>query len=156
MKCPFCSAPDSRVIDTRPYEDGVKIRRRRMCEVCGMRFTTYETVDRATVWVVKKDGTREEFDPNKVLNSMIRACRKQSIKLEDLKSVVSDIEAKLYSLPEHEISSVEIGEFVMSRLRELDEVTYIRFASVYRDFTDIESFSREIKRISKRKKEKND
>lgn len=154
MRCPFCGAPDSRVIDTRPHEDGLRIRRRRLCEKCNMRFTTFETAERAVIWVVKRDGGREEFDANKMLNSMVRACRKQTISLEKLQGVVNELESRLYAGPEHEITSVQIGEFVMARLRDIDEVAYIRFASVYRDFTDAEAFYREIKKLVK-DKEKN-
>ncbi|HPS35254.1 MAG TPA: transcriptional regulator NrdR [Oscillospiraceae bacterium] len=149
MKCPFCGTPDSRVIDTRPQDDGEKIRRRRLCEKCGMRFTTLETTERATVWVVKKSGAREVFDPQKVLSSMVRACKKQTIPLETLENVVRGLETLIYSSPKHEITTVEIGEYILEKLRDLDEVAYIRFASVYRDFSDIESFSREIKKLKK-------
>jgi len=153
MKCPFCGTPDSRVIDTRPQDDGEKIRRRRLCEKCGMRFTTFETTERATVWVVKKSGVREVFDPQKVLSSMVRACKKQTIPLEDLENVVRELETMIYSSPKHEITSVEIGEHILEKLRDLDEVAYIRFASVYRDFSDIESFSQEIKKMKKQDRE---
>ncbi|HOP11268.1 MAG TPA: transcriptional regulator NrdR [Oscillospiraceae bacterium] len=152
MKCPFCGTPDSRVIDTRPQDDGEKIRRRRLCEKCGMRFTTIETTERSTVWVVKKSGAREAFDPQKVLSSMVRACKKQTIPLEELENVVRGLETMIYSSPKHEIASVEIGEYILEKLRDLDEVAYIRFASVYRDFSDIESFSREIKMMKKQNK----
>lgn len=147
MKCPFCGEPDTKVIDTRPHDDGEKIRRRRLCEKCNMRFTTYETVDRATVWVVKKDGSREPFNGEKLLTSMVRACRKQSVSLERLKEVVSAMEARLLSAPEREITSVEIGEFVLEHLREIDEVACVRFASVYREFSDIDSFYSEITKM---------
>lgn len=153
MKCPFCGTPDSRVIDTRPQDDGEKIRRRRLCEKCGMRFTTLETTERSTVWVVKKSGVREAFDPQKVLTSMVRACKKQTIPLEELENVVRGLETMIYSSPKHEITSVQIGEYILEKLRDLDEVAYIRFASVYRDFSDIESFSREIKQMKKQNKE---
>lgn len=147
MKCPFCGEPDTKVIDTRPHDDGEKIRRRRLCEKCGMRFTTFETVDRATVWVVKKDGSREPFNGEKLLTSMVRACRKQSVSIDKLKKVVSEMEARLFSGSEREISSVEIGEFVLTRLRQIDEVACVRFASVYRDFSDIDSFYGEIMKM---------
>ena len=154
MKCPFCGTPDSRVIDTRPHDDGMRIRRRRLCDKCGMRFTTFETAERATVWVVKKDGSRQEFDPQKVYNSMVRACRKQSVSVEQLRAVVADIEKALYSSPEHEMTTVQIGEHVLSSLWDLDKVAYIRFASVYRDFTDIETFSSEINKMVKKDRRK--
>ncbi len=153
MKCPFCGTADSRVIDTRPQDDGEKIRRRRLCETCGMRFTTLETTERATVWVLKKSGGREAFDSQKVLTSMVRSCKKQTIPLEELENVVRGLEAVIYSSPKHEITSVEIGEYILEKLRDLDEVAYIRFASVYRDFSDIESFSNEIKKMKKQNKE---
>lgn len=151
MKCPFCGQPDTKVIDTRPHDDGEKIRRRRLCEKCNMRFTTYETVDRATVWVVKKDGSREPFNGEKLLTSMVRACRKQSVSIDRLKKVVSEMETRLFSSSDREISSVEIGEFVLERLRQIDEVACVRFASVYRDFSDIDSFYGEIMKMKNNK-----
>ncbi|MBQ3141000.1 MAG: transcriptional repressor NrdR [Clostridia bacterium] len=151
MKCPFCGQPDTKVIDTRPHDDGEKIRRRRLCEKCNMRFTTYETVDRATVWVVKKDGSREPFNGEKLLTSMVRACRKQSVSIDRLKKVVSEMETRLFSSSDREISSVEIGEFVLERLRKIDEVACVRFASVYRDFSDIDSFYGEIMKMKNNK-----
>ena len=147
MKCPVCGKPDTKVIDSRPVDDSSKIRRRRECEACQFRFTTFEHIERSPVWVIKKDGSREEFDRNKVLNSMLRACRKHSISVEVLEKVVDEIESRLLGSQEREISSIEIGEIVLSRLRELDEVAYIRFASVYRDFSDVNTFFKEIKKI---------
>ena len=149
MKCPFCGQPDTKVIDTRPHDDGEKIRRRRLCEKCNMRFTTYETVDRATVWVVKKDGSREPFNGEKLLTSMVRACRKQSVSIDRLKKVVSEMETRLFSRSDREISSVEIGEFVLERLRKIDEVACVRFASVYRQFQAASDFISEIKGLKK-------
>lgn len=147
MRCPSCGAPDTRVIDTRPHEDGMKIRRRRVCDRCGMRFTTFEISEKATIWVIKKDGSRQEFDPQKVYSSMVRAFRKQSVNVEKLRGIVAELEKKLYSTPDHEIRSVDIGEFVLSKLRDLDEVAYIRFASVYRDFPNAQAFTEEIKKL---------
>jgi transcriptional repressor NrdR len=147
MKCPFCGNPDTKVIDSRPTEDGHAIRRRRECENCGKRFTTYEKVEAITLMVIKKDGSREVFDRNKIMNGIIRACEKRPVPIADIEKIVSEIEQGLNNMMEKEMPSSIIGEFVIEHLKELDDVAYVRFASVYRQFTDAESFRQEIERL---------
>jgi transcriptional repressor NrdR len=147
MKCPFCENLDTKVIDSRPTEEGQAIRRRRECEVCGKRFTTYEKVEEIFFMVAKRDGRRESFDRNKVLNGIIRACEKRPISMDSMESVVFDIERKLTNMMEKEISSSYIGEIVMDSLKDLDEVAYVRFASVYRQFKDVNTFVAEIEKL---------
>ncbi|HID87886.1 MAG TPA: transcriptional repressor NrdR [Anaerolineae bacterium] len=153
MKCPYCTKWDSRVIDTRRTGDG--IRRRRECMACGRRFTTYERVALGNLLVVKRDGRREEFDREKLMMGLRKACAKRPVSAKTLEQVVSEIEGELYALGEAEVESKVIGEKVMERLRELDEVAYVRFASVYRHFADVESLAEEIERLleSKRREE---
>ena len=148
MKCPVCSCPDSRVLDSRPVDDAASIRRRRECPNCGKRFTTYEVVDTVPIAVVKRDGRREFFDKHKLVLGIERACQKRPVNAEE---IAATIEAELQNSIITEITSGEIGEMVLSRLRELDIVSYIRFASVYREFKDIESFMEEINSLSKKK-----
>lgn len=145
MKCPFCSDDSSRVIDTRSVGDG--IRRRRQCQNCDQRFTTYERVARVNLMVVKEDGRREEFDQDKVFMGMKKACAKRPVSMETLNEIVDEIEAELYSLGQSEVRSELIGEMVMERLAELDDVAYVRFASVYRRFADLEALAEEIRRL---------
>lgn len=140
MLCPYCRAIDSKVIDSRSSEDGAVIRRRRECIVCHKRFTTYERVEERPFLVVKKDGRREQFDRNKILMGILRACEKRPVSSETIEEMVDSIEAQLRDDNEREVSSIAIGEMVMDRLRDLDEVAYVRFASVYRQFTDLNSF----------------
>ena len=140
MKCPFCSHPESKVVDSRPAEEGASIRRRRECLACHKRFTTYETMESLPLMVIKKDGSRQSFDRNKVLAGLIRACEKRPVSYSTLENMVSEIEQVLQNQMEREVSSAEIGELVMERLKKTDEVAYVRFASVYRDFSDIDSF----------------
>jgi transcriptional repressor NrdR len=147
MRCPFCDNPDTKVIDSRPTEEGQAIRRRRECEKCGKRFTTYEKVEEIMLMVVKKDGSREAFDRSKIMNGIIRACEKRPVPMADIEKIVTDIERGLNNMMEKEMSSSIIGEFVMEHLREIDHVAYVRFASVYRQFTDAESFRSEIERL---------
>jgi len=147
MKCPFCEQPDTKVIDSRPTEEGHAIRRRRECIVCGKRFTTYEKVEDVFFMVVKRDGRRESFDRNKILNGIIRACEKRPISLDQMEAVVSDIERTLNNMMEKEISSELIGEIVMEHLKDLDEVAYVRFASVYRQFKDVSTFVAEVEKL---------
>lgn len=147
MKCPFCETPDTKVIDSRPTDEGQAIRRRRECVKCGKRFTTYEKVEEMLFMVVKSDGRRESFDRNKILNSIIRACDKRSVSLEQMEAVVNDIERGLNNMMEKEISSKFIGEVVMDHLKELDEVAYVRFASVYRQFKDVNTFIAEVEKL---------
>ncbi|MDR0357820.1 MAG: transcriptional regulator NrdR [Clostridiales Family XIII bacterium] len=147
MKCPFCGNPDTKVIDSRPTEEGQAIRRRRECESCGKRFTTYEKVEEIILMVVKKDGRREAFDRNKVMNGIIRACEKRPVPIADIEKIVSAIERGLNNMMEKEMESKIIGEYVMEHLKDLDDVAYVRFASVYRQFTDAESFRNEIEKL---------
>lgn len=155
MRCPFCSFQDSRVLDSRPAEDGHSIRRRRECGGCGRRFTTYERVDELPLMVVKKDGRREVFDRHKLLTGLTRACQKRPVPMAGLESMVDEIEQELRNTGEMEVASRDIGEMVMGRLRRLDEVAYVRFASVYREFRDVDGFLREIQRLSDCRREEN-
>jgi len=147
MKCPFCEQPDTKVIDSRPTEEGHAIRRRRECIVCGKRFTTYEKVEDVFFMVVKRDGRRESFDRVKILNGIMRACEKRPISMDQMDAVVSDIERTLNNRMEKEISSELIGEIVMEHLKDLDEVAYVRFASVYRQFKDVSTFVAEVEKL---------
>ena len=147
MKCPYCGDQDSKVIDSRHSEDGASIRRRRECLACQKRFTTYETVESLPIIVVKKDGSRQSFDRTKILNGMVRACEKRPVSMAEMEAAVTDIEQVMQNSLEREISSSEIGELVMERLNPLDEVAYVRFASVYRQFKDINSFMQELNKI---------
>ena len=152
MRCPFCDYEDSKVIDSRPSEEGRAIRRRRECEKCGKRFTTYEKVEASIIMVIKKDGSREAFDRNKLMNSIVKACDKRSVSMSEIERVVDEIERGLNNMMEKEISSSFIGELVMDKLKELDEVAYVRFASVYRQFTDVNTFIKEIEELVGRRK----
>ncbi len=156
MKCPYCAHPDSKVIDSRSADEGERIRRRRECLVCHRRFTTYETVETTPVIVIKKDGSREAFERNKLLRGMLRACEKRPISIKELEAAVDDIALILQSEPDKEVPSQRIGTMCLERLAEIDEVAYIRFASVYRQFKDIQSFMRELSEIIDRKEKKNE
>ncbi len=147
MKCPFCGHSESKVIDSRPAEEGASIRRRRECLACSKRFTTYETVESLPMVVVKKDGSRQSFDRRKVLGGMIRACEKRPVPLADLERIAEEIEQDLQNSMEREISTEAIGEKVMDRLRSVDQVAYVRFASVYRQFKDIDTFMAELNKL---------
>lgn len=147
MKCPFCGDLESKVVDSRRSEDGQSIRRRRECLKCQRRFTTYETVESLPIIVVKRDGTRQNFDRNKILNSMIRAFDKRKVDIGDLDKITTEIEQSIQNTLEREISTDELGEMVMERIKPLDEVAYIRFASVYRRFQDVGGFVREVSRF---------
>ena len=147
MKCPFCGYTESKVIDSRPAEEGATIRRRRECLACQKRFTTYEIIERLPLVVVKRDGSRQTFDRVKLINGMGRACEKRPVSLAQLESIADDIEQELQSSLEREVSTVAIGEMVMSRLKEVDEVAYVRFASVYRSFKDINTFMEELTKL---------
>ena len=153
MKCPFCNHNDSRVIDSRSAEDGTTIRRRRECVSCGRRFTTYEVVEKLPLMVIKQDGRRDVFKRDKILNGVIRSCDKRDISMERIVGLVNAIERDIRNTMEQEISSAKIGELVMNRLKEFDEVAYIRFASVYRKFTDIGSFMQELNELQAQKVE---
>ena len=151
MRCPFCSHPESKVIDSRPAEEGASIRRRRECLACRKRFTTYETMECLPLVVVKKDGSRQSFDRNKVMAGLIRACEKRPVPYSTLEAMVGEIEQVLQNQMEREISSAQIGELVMERLKKIDDVSYVRFASVYRQFKDINSFMAELNKILEEK-----
>ena len=145
MKCPFCGAIDSKVIDSRPTEDGEKIRRRRECLSCKKRFTTYEIVETVPLMVVKRDRSREAFDRQKLLNGMLRACEKRPVSYQQLDAAVSNIEQTLLSSYDREVSSMYIGDLAMEQLKHIDDVAYVRFASVYRQFSDVNTFMEELK-----------
>lgn len=147
MKCPFCGHPESKVIDSRPAEEGASIRRRRECVICKRRFTTYETVENLPLMVIKKDGSRQQFDRRKLINGMIRACEKRPVPLTTLEQCADEIEQSLRNSLDQEISTRRIGEQVMERLRLIDEVAYVRFASVYRQFKDINTFMEELSKL---------
>ena len=147
MKCPFCGYSESKVIDSRPAEEGTTIRRRREGLSCQRRFTTYEIVERVPLVVIKRDGSRQSFDKMKLINGMLRACEKRPVSLNQLEQIADEIEQELQSGLEREISTVNIGEMVMSRLKDVDEVAYVRFASVYRSFKDINTFMDELAKL---------
>ncbi|MDD6042523.1 MAG: transcriptional regulator NrdR [Eubacteriaceae bacterium] len=147
MRCPFCENLDTKVIDSRPTEEGHAIRRRRECEVCGKRFTTYEKVEENIIMIVKKDGRREAFDRNKILNGIVKACEKRPVAFADMEKIVDDIEKKINYSMSKEVESNDVGELIMEALKDLDEVAYVRFASVYRQFTDVNTFVKEIEKL---------
>jgi len=144
MKCPFCGHDEDRVIDSRPAEDGAAIRRRRECIGCGARFTTYEKIETLPLLVVKKDGTREPFNRDKLLNGLLKACEKRPVSNEQLMELLAFVEGQVQNAVNREIPSKDIGELVMKKLKEIDEVAYVRFASVYRQFKDVNSFLEEL------------
>ena len=147
MKCPYCLYSESKVIDSRPADDGQRIRRRRECIQCLKRFTTYEAIESQPVIIIKRDRSRQVFDRNKLLSGMLRACEKRPVSLETLENAIDEIESQLQNSLEKEVTSVEIGEMALSKLKDIDEIAYVRFASVYRDFRDIESFMAELKKL---------
>ena len=147
MKCPSCGYSESKVIDSRPADDGASIRRRRECLSCAKRFTTYETVESLPMVVVKKDGSRQSFDRSKVLGGMIRACEKRPVPLAELERIADSVEQELQNGLDREITTAHIGELVMEKLRGLDQVAYVRFASVYRQFKDIDTFMKELNKL---------
>ena len=151
MKCPFCEFDDSSVIDSRPTDEGVSIRRRRECKQCNKRFTTYEKIENVPLIVVKKDKTRQAFDRQKLLNGLVRACEKRPVALASLEKIVDEIEAALYNSLDREIFTTVIGEMVMDKLKTVDEVAYVRFASVYRQFKDINTFRDELNKLLQEK-----
>ena len=154
MRCPFCENPDSKVIDSRPTEDGHAIRRRRECTRCENRFTTYEKVEEVMLMVIKRDGSREAFDRKKVMNGIVKACEKRPVSMDTIEGMVDNIERGLNNLMKKEVESSFIGELIMEQLKEVDQVAYVRFASVYRQFTDVNTFVAEIEKlISQEKKE---
>ncbi|CAM3753617.1 transcriptional regulator NrdR [Mesobacillus zeae] len=150
MKCPACHNNSTRVLDSRPVDEGKSIRRRRECEACGYRFTTFEKVEETPLIVVKKEGTREEFNREKLLRGLIKACEKRPVALKELEDIVSEVEKELRSQGVAEVKSEAIGEMVMDRLAKVDEVAYVRFASVYRQFKDINVFIEELKELIKK------
>ncbi len=147
MKCPYCSNPDTKVVDSRPTEDNVSIRRRRSCLKCNKRFTTYERYEEVPLIVIKKDDTREPFDRNKIFNGMLRSCEKRPVSVDNIEKATAEIEQDLNNLNQREVSSLIIGEMVMDKLRELDKVAYVRFASVYREFQDVSRFYDELENL---------
>lgn len=149
MRCPFCGKEDNRVIDSRPVEENNSIRRRRICDTCGRRFTTYEKVETIPLVVIKKDNNREPYDRSKIEGGILRACHKRPVSVNQIKHTVDEIEAEIFDREEKEISSREIGELVMEKVHDLDPVAYVRFASVYREFKDVETFMDELEKVLK-------
>ena len=151
MKCPYCGYLESKVVDSRPADEGASIRRRRECLACHKRFTTYETMESLPLMVIKKDGSRQSFDRGKVMGGLIRACEKRPVSYQTLEGLVAEIELSLQNQIDREVSSSQIGELVLERLKKLDEVAYVRFASVYREFKDVDSFMAELKQLMENK-----
>lgn len=147
MKCPFCSSDNTRVIDSRPADDNSSIRRRRLCDDCGKRFTTYEKVETIPLIVIKKDNNREQYDRAKIEAGVLRACHKRPVSANQINKLVDEVEVEIFNREEKELSSSEIGEIVMDKLQTLDPVAYVRFASVYREFKDVNTFMSELKKI---------
>ena len=147
MKCPFCSSENTRVIDSRPADDNNSIRRRRLCDDCGKRFTTYEKVETIPLIVIKKDNIREQYDRSKIEAGVLRACHKRPIPAKDISALVDKVELEIFNREEREIPSKVIGEMIMTKLKDLDSVAYVRFASVYREFKDVNTFMDELKKI---------
>ena len=147
MRCPYCGKDDTRVIDSRPADDGNAIRRRRICDQCNKRFTTYEKVEMIPLVVIKKDNTRQQYDRRKIQDGIMRACYKRSVSIDRINETIDLIETDIFNLEEKEIDSKQIGEIVMERLKDLDAVAYVRFASVYREFKDVNTFMDELKKL---------
>ena len=147
MKCPYCNHADTRVIDSRPAEDGTSIRRRRSCDECGKRFTTYEKIETIPLIIIKKDNNREQYDRSKIEAGVLRACYKRPVSAEEIQKTIDAVETEIFKREEKEISSTVIGEIVIEKLKELDAVAYVRFASVYREFKDVNTFMAELKKI---------
>lgn len=147
MKCPFCDYSDTKVVDSRPIDEGQAIRRRRECIQCSKRFTTYEKIEELPLFIIKKDGNRESYDRNKIINGIVKACEKRPVSLNVIEETVDEIEKILYSSLDREITSEYIGEIIMGKLKKIDEVAYVRFASVYRQFKDINTFMDEVKKL---------
>ena len=147
MKCPFCGYAESKVLDTRSCDDGSKIRRRRECLSCAKRFTSYETIELVPIMVIKRDNTREQFDRNKLMNGILRACQKRPVSVETVQKIVDEIEYALQNKLVSEVTSTEIGELTMEKLKSIDDVAYVRFASVYRQFGDLNTFMKELKKL---------
>ena len=151
MKCPFCNNLEDKVVDSRESKEGEAIRRRRECLACERRYTTYERIDEVPYMVVKKDGRREKFDRQKVLSGLLKACEKRPVSMGKLAEMVNQVESKVSDSPDREITTIEIGEFLMETLRDLDKIAYVRFASVYRDFQDEQAFFNELKNLMRQK-----
>ena len=149
MRCPFCSSEDTRVTDSRPVEETNSIRRRRQCDRCGKRFTTYEKIETIPLVVIKKDNTRQQYDRSKIEQGVMRACYKRAVPIADIQAMVDRVEAEIYNRGTGEINSSEIGEMIIEELKDLDPVAYVRFASVYREFKDVGTFMEELKKIIK-------
>lgn len=147
MRCPFCGCEDSKVVDSRPTDEGERIRRRRECFKCSRRFTTYEIIESTPLMIIKRDNSREPFSREKLMNGLLRACEKRPVSVDDIDSVIDKVETKLYSSVEREVPSSTVGEYTMEYLKDLDEVAYVRFASVYRQFKDIHSFMNELQKL---------
>ena len=147
MKCPYCYVPESKVIDSRPADNGMSIKRRRECSSCGRKFNTYEKVEDIPLRVIKKDGSRQSFEKSKVMNGVTRACEKRPVSSEQIENLVNEIEAQVYNKSNKEITTLEIGEMVMDGLKKLDDVAYVRFASVYRQFKDVNTFIDELQKL---------
>ncbi len=150
MKCPFCNSEDTRVIDSRPADDNNSIRRRRLCDMCGKRFTTYEKIETIPLIVIKKDNNREQYDRSKIEAGVLRACHKRPISVNEINQLVDAVETEIFNREEKEISSTIIGEIVMDKIKNLDSVAYVRFASVYREFKDVNTFMNELKKMLER------
>ncbi|MBR0146482.1 MAG: transcriptional repressor NrdR [Eubacterium sp.] len=149
MKCPFCGDDNTRVIDSRPAEDNNSIRRRRQCDVCGKRFTTYEKVETVPLMIIKKDRTREAYDRSKLEKGLVRSCHKRPVTMDQIEKCVDEIEAEIFNMGLREVESRDVGSIVMDKIRDLDEVAYVRFASVYREFKDVNTFMDELKKLLK-------
>ncbi len=147
MKCPYCSSENTRVIDSRPADDNSSIRRRRMCDECEKRFTTYEKVETIPLIVIKKDNNREQYDRKKIEDGVLRACHKRPVSANSISKLIDDVETEIFALEEKEISSDDIGAIVMDKIKKLDDVAYVRFASVYREFKDVDAFMNELKKM---------
>ena len=147
MKCPFCNQDNTRVVDSRPVDDNTAIRRRRMCDACGKRFTTYEKVETIPLIVIKKDQNREQFDRSKIEAGVLRACHKRPVSVNQINQLIDEVETEIFNMEEKEIPSSVIGELVMDKLKDLEAVAYVRFASVYREFKDVNSFVEELKKV---------
>ena len=150
MKCPFCGSDNTRVIDSRPADDNTSIRRRRLCDDCDKRFTTYEKVETIPLIVIKKDNNREQYDRSKIEAGVLRACHKRPISFDEINKLVDEVETEIFNREEKEISSTVIGEIVMNKIKDLDSVAYVRFASVYREFKDVNTFMSELKKVLER------
>ena len=147
MRCPFCNQDNTRVVDSRPVEDTNSIRRRRLCDACGKRFTTYEKVETIPLVVIKKDNSREQYDRSKIMAGVLRACHKRPVPVQQINELVDEVETEIFNLEEKEIPTSVIGELVMDKLKDLEAVAYVRFASVYREFKDVNTFMNELKKI---------